>query len=127
MCQMTPTKRTWLFALVCVSVRIAIATLTHTVLPNIAHHVGGGAWSVPYFLVSVGFLRNTLREKPIGFFGGEAWWASNRKYHAFLWFVAAVLVALTLDVTYEVAAVLLYVDVAIGVGTRITLHCDVTK
>lgn len=106
--------RTTLFFLVCIPVRLLIAALTHTALPHV-HPTVRVTLALPYFAVALGFVRTTLLDHHVGCFGGYAWWARNRPYHAALWFAAAVLVVCG---EYMAAAGVLYGDVAFGLLTR---------
>ena len=114
-------ERTILFLSVCIPVRILIAVFTHIWLPDLVALVSYTPWvirlvfSAPYILIGLGFVRTTILNNQVGCFGGNAWWALNRPYHALLWCLAAVLIVWG---EYTAAAVILYCDVVIGLVTR---------
>lgn len=118
---MNSRARTILFLTVCIPVRILIAVFTHTLLPKLVAEVSYTPWvtrlifAVPYIAIGLGFVRTTIRNNQVGFFGGNAWWASNRPFHAFLWCMASVFIVWG---EYIAAAVVLYCDILIGLITR---------
>jgi len=101
---MNASLRIFLFLCVCIPVRLVIALLTSMLE---AH----GAACVPYFLVGVGFMWTAVHKPPRGLFGGDAWWANLRSFHAAVWLTAGVCVLLNV---FYAASILLVVDVCVG-------------
>lgn len=101
---MNASLRIFLFLCVCIPVRLTIALLTSML------HATGAA-SVLYFAVSVGFMWTAVHKPPRGLFGGDAWWANLRAFHAAVWLSAGVCVLL--NVCYA-ASILLVLDVCVG-------------
>ena len=98
----------------CIPLRTLIAALTHVVLPHSPFALSVVV-ALLYFAVALGFVRTAVLDNHIGCFGGYAWWAPNRPFHAVLWFVAAVLVVCQ---EYTGAAAVLYGDVVFGLVTK---------
>ena len=94
----------FLFLCVCIPVRLAIALVT-----SLFHATGAAC--IPYFAVGVGFMWTAVHRPPRGLFGGEAWWANLRAFHAALWVSAGGCVLL--NVCYA-ASILLVLDVGVG-------------
>ena len=111
-CQLNPSCRLYLFSLVCIPTRIAIAVLTSV------FQLSGVLWCLPFWAVGFGFVYKACENPDYGFFGGYCWWEDLRWFHAGMWGLAGMCVAADLAI---VSTVLLGVDVAGGAVYRCML------
>jgi len=102
-------RRTKLFYFGCVPARIAIAII---LLLGINPMVSGvSIFGCIALAIAVGFLVNHIRHKEIGFFGGQAWWHSFRRFHAGVWLIISIL----LFFNVQFAGVLVLYDLVPGI------------
>lgn len=124
-------KRSLLFWLVCIPVRLCIAVSTfrlqgfvdrlHAAFEPFLGHTP--TWEValglswPYMCVGFGFIITTHARDTVGLlFGGKVWWFDMRPVHAICWTFAW---GCVLSGAYEIAGTALLIDVLIGVVARV--------
>ena len=116
----TDDSRRLLFRVMCVPIRLIIATLlVYLSYLDEKNNTDDSKLGIQIYLFTTAFfftvqlIRSKLGLKKKGGFGGVMWWSNVRYVHIFLYTVSGLFV--TLDVPY--GGSVLYIDVLIGVVT----------
>ena len=113
--EFTPSQRRWMFRLVCVVVRLGIATAATIVYETTDDETLEIALAMYMFGTALSFIVNYMRtqsgNKTVGGFGGTQWWHFLRPIHALIYISVGTMI-LTRPIDY--APALLYIDVIIG-------------
>lgn len=111
-------SRAYLFWVVCVPLRIAMAT--GFAILNKWHFKWERTLLVWYTaVIAFGFTTQLIMRRKVGFFGGHVWWKESRYLHALTHVTACVLALLGVRYAY----ILLFIDIGIGVFTKIWASC----
>ena len=117
----TDLQRTLAFFMVCIPVRIGIATLVGVICdaPSWVKHCVAGFLGY----VALGFIGQVFRDPEYGGFGGRVWWRRNRYVHIILYLTSVVL----LYVSCSHAWIPLAFDVGFAFVSGVYEKCRLTR